>query len=124
MGCPIATILDTKGPEFRIRSFQDKSVELEAGNAFTLTVDDVTGTAGKVSVTYPRLNEEVSAGQLILIDDGLVAVRVQEVRGSDIVCQVENGGTLSANKSIKIPGAHIQLPALTEKEVADIRFGV
>ena len=124
MGCPIATILDTKGPEIRIRSFQDKSVELEAGNAFTLTVDDVTGTAGKVSVTYPRLNEEVSAGQLILIDDGLVAVRVQEVRGSDIVCQVENGGTLSANKSINIPGAHIQLPALTEKDVADIRFGV
>ena len=124
MGCPIATILDTKGPEIRIKSFETKTVELNAGDAFTLTVDDVTGTASKVSVTYPKLNEEVTPGQVILIDDGLVAIRVQEIKGRDIVCQVENGGTLSANKSINIPGAHIQLPALTEKDVADIRFGV
>ena len=124
MGCPIATILDTKGPEIRIKSFETKTVELNAGDAFTLTVDDVTGTASKVSVTYPKLNEEVAPGQVILIDDGLVAIRVQEIKGRDIVCQVENGGTLSANKSINIPGAHIQLPALTEKDVADIRFGV
>ena len=80
--------------------------------------------AQRVSVTYPKLHEEVSPGQEILIDDGLVAIRVQEIRGGDIVCHVENGGTLSANKSINIPGAHIQLPALTEKDVADIRFGV
>ncbi len=124
LGSPVATILDTKGPEIRIKSFETKSVELTAGDTFTLTVDDVPGTASKVSVTYPKLNQEVSEGQLILIDDGLVAIRVQEIKGSDIVCQVENGGALSANKSINIPGAHIQLPALTEKDVADIRFGV
>ena len=124
MGSPIATILDTKGPEIRIKSFETKTVDLTAGETFTLTVEDVPGTASRVSVTYPRLHEEVSPGQEILIDDGLVAIRVQEIRGSDIVCQVENGGTLSANKSINIPGAHIQLPALTEKDVADIRFGV
>ena len=124
MGSPIATILDTKGPEIRIKSFEAKTVDLTAGETFTLTVEDVPGTASRVSVTYPRLHEEVSPGQEILIDDGLVAIRVQEIRGSDIVCQVENGGTLSANKSINIPGAHIQLPALTEKDVADIRFGV
>ena len=124
MGRPIATILDTKGPEIRIKSFEAKTVDLTAGETFTLTVEDVPGTASRVSVTYPRLHEEVSPGQEILIDDGLVAIRVQEIRGSDIVCQVENGGTLSANKSINIPGAHIQLPALTEKDVADIRFGV
>ena len=124
MGCPVATILDTKGPEIRIKSFETKTVELTAGETFTLTVDDVTGTAQRVSVTYPKLNQEVTPGQVILIDDGLVAIRVQEIKGSDIVCEVENGGTLSANKSINIPGAHIQLPALTEKDVADIRFGV
>jgi len=124
MGCPVATILDTKGPEIRIKSFETKSVELNAGDVFTLTVDDVPGTASKISVTYPKLNQEVSEGQVILIDDGLVAIRVREIKGSDIVCEVENGGTLSSNKSINIPGAHIQLPALTEKDVADIRFGV
>ena len=124
MGCPVATILDTKGPEIRIKSFETKSVELNAGDTFTLTVDDVPGTDAKVSVTYSKLNQEVEPDQVILIDDGLVAIRVQEIKGSDIVCQVENGGTLSANKSINIPGAHIQLPALTEKDVADIRFGV
>ena len=124
MGSPVATILDTKGPEIRIRSFESKTVELTAGETFTLTVEDVPGTARRVSVTYPRLHEEVVPGQEILIDDGLVAMRVQEIQGPDIVCRVENGGTLSANKSINIPGAHIQLPALTEKDVADIRFGV
>ena len=124
MGAPIATILDTKGPEIRIKSFEAKNVELNAGDTFTLTVDDVPGTAAKVSVTYAKLNQEVEPGQVILVDDGLVAIRVQEIKGSDIVCRVENGGTLSANKSLNIPGAHIQLPALTEKDVADIRFGV
>lgn len=124
MGCPIATILDTKGPEIRIKSFESKTVELAAGEDFTLTVEDVPVTAQRVSVTYPKLNQEVSPGQEILIDDGLVAIRVREIKGPDIICQVENGGTLSANKSINIPGAHIQLPALTEKDVADIRFGV
>ncbi len=124
MGCPVATILDTKGPEIRIRSFETKTVDLAAGETFILTVEDVPGTAQRVSVTYSRLHEEVAPGQEILIDDGLVAMRVREIRGGDIVCQVENGGTLSANKSINIPGACIQLPALTEKDVADIHFGV
>ncbi len=124
MGSPVATILDTKGPEIRIRSFESKTVDLAAGEPFTLTVEDVPGTARRVSVTYAKLNEEVAPGQEILIDDGLVAIRVKEIQGPDILCEVENGGTLSANKSINIPGAHIQLPALTEKDVADIRFGV
>ncbi len=124
MGSPVATILDTKGPEIRIRSFESKTVDLTAGETFTLTVEDVPGTARRVSVTYPRLHEEVIPGQEILIDDGLVAMRVREIQGGDIICEVENGGTLSANKSINIPGARIQLPALTEKDVADIRFGV
>jgi pyruvate kinase len=124
LGKPVATILDTKGPEIRICGFEEKSVTLESGDIFTLTTGDVAGSKERVSVTYPRLHEELAPGQQILIDDGLVAIRVERIKGTDIVCTVENGGTLSSNKSINIPGVHIQLPALTEKDVDDIRFGV
>ena len=124
MGRPVATILDTKGPEIRIKSFEPKSITLEEGDVFTLTTEDIVGNQGWVSVTYPRLHEELSPGQEILIDDGLVAIRVDRIEGTKIICTVENGGTLSANKSINIPGVHIQLPALTEKDIDDIRFGV
>lgn len=124
MGVPVATILDTKGPEIRIKTFEEKSITLEAGDTFTLTAEDIVGNQSKVAVTYPKLYEEVEAGQVILIDDGLVAIRAEQIKGQEIVCTVENGGTLSANKSINIPGVHISLPALTEKDIADIRFGV
>ena len=124
MGRPVASILDTKGPEIRIRSFETKSISLEAGDLFTLTTREVQGNGSLVSVTYPELHKEVSAGQEILIDDGLVALKVEKIDGQDIRCTVENGGTLSANKSINIPGVHIHLPALTEKDVSDIQFGV
>jgi len=124
MGRPVAAILDTKGPEIRIRSFETKSISLEAGDSFTLTTREVQGNGSLVSVTYPELHKEVSVGQEILIDDGLVALKVEEINGQDIRCVVENGGALSANKSINIPGVHIHLPALTEKDVSDIRFGV
>ena len=124
MGRPVATILDTKGPEIRIKSFEEKSITLEAGDPFTLTTEDVVGNRGWVSVTYPQLHQELSPGQQILIDDGLVSIRVDRIEDTRIICTVENGGTLSANKSINIPGVHIQLPALTEKDVDDIRFGV
>lgn len=124
MGWPVAAILDTKGPEIRIRSFGTQSVELKTGETFTLTTRDVVGDEKRVSVTYSGLHEELYPGQVILIDDGLVAIRVEEIQATEIVCRVENGGTLSANKSINIPGAHIRLPALTEKDVEDIRFGV
>ena len=124
MGRPVATILDTKGPEIRTRAFGTKRVTLETGAPFTLTTDDVTGDASRVSVSYAGLHEELRPGQEVLIDDGLVALRVNEIKGHDILCTVENGGELSANKSINIPGVHIHLPALTEKDVEDIRFGV
>ena len=124
MGRPVATILDTKGPEIRIRCFEEKSVTLEAGDTFTLTTEEMTGTHEMVSVSYSKFHEELFPGQEILIDDGLVAVRVERIEGTNIVCTVENGGVLSANKSINIPGVHIQLPALTEKDIEDIRFGV
>lgn len=124
MGKPVASILDTKGPEIRIKSFSTKTIELAAGDTFTLTTDDIVGDSTKVSVTYTNLHEEVAPGQTILIDDGLVGIEVKEISGHDIICNVVNGGTLSANKSINIPGAHIQLPALTERDIDDIVFGI
>ena len=124
MSYPVATVLDTKGPEIRIKGFGAKSVELKTGDDFTLTAEDIVGDAHKVSVTYANLPAEVEPGTKILIDDGLVGIEVKEIEGQDILCTVVNGGTLSANKSINIPGAHIQLPALTERDIADIRFGI
>ena len=124
MSRPVATILDTKGPEIRIKSFDVKKIDLEAGNTFTLTTADEVGNASRVSVTYPKLHQEVAPGMEILIDDGLVALKVEEIQGQDIRCVVENGGSLSANKSINIPGVHIHLPALTEKDISDLEFAV
>ena len=124
MGLPIATVLDTKGPEIRIRSFETKSIELHAGDIFTLTSRDIVGNQGVVSVTYPNLPQEVQRGQRILIDDGLVELDVEEIRDTEIICKAANAGTLSANKSINIPGVHISLPALTEQDVSDIIFGI
>ena len=124
MGRPVAAILDTKGPEIRIRSFGCGAVELQEGASFTLTTCQAEGDQSRVSVSYDRLHEDVAPGQQILIDDGLVALRVEEIAGQDIRCTVENGGQLSSNKSLNIPGVHINLPALTEKDVEDLRFGV
>lgn len=124
LGLPVATILDTKGPEIRIRRFETPTVELRAGADFTLTTLDEPGTAERVSVTYADLPREVSPGQMILIDDGLVGIRVEETGPDFVRCTVVNGGVLSANKSINIPGAAISLPAITEKDVEDLRFAV
>ena len=124
MSRPVATVLDTKGPEIRIKSFSTKTIELSAGDTFTLTAEDIVGDKTRVSVTYGNLPAEVEPDQMILIDDGLVGIKVREIRGADIVCTVINGGTLSANKSINIPGARIRLPSLTEKDIDDIRFGI
>ena len=123
LGAPVATILDTKGPEIRVRSFA-APVELKAGDEFTLTTEDITGDEHRVSVTYNELPQELAPDQQILIDDGLVGMCVKEIRGADIICTVINGGRLSSNKSINIPGANINLPALTEQDISDIKFGV
>ncbi|MCI7158619.1 MAG: pyruvate kinase, partial [Flintibacter sp.] len=84
MSRPVATIMDTKGPEIRIKSFDVKSISLEAGDTFTLTTEDVVGNGERVAVTYPKLHEEVKPGMEILIDDGLVALRVEEIQGAEI----------------------------------------
>ena len=121
---PIATILDTRGPEIRIRAFSTPSITLNEGDGFILTTGDVTGNSGRVSVTYPLLHEELTAGCHVLIDDGLIDLAVEKILGQEIHCVVVAGGTLSANKSINIPSISIPLPSLTDKDRADIRFGV
>lgn len=124
LGAAVATILDTKGPEIRVKTFASGSVTLAEGAAFTLTTRDVPGDESCVSVTYSNLHNELKPGCRVLIDDGLIELRVEEVRGQDIVCAVACGGPLSSNKSINIPDVHIQLPSLTEKDKEDLRFAV
>ena len=124
LGAAVATILDTKGPEIRVKTFASGSVTLTEGAAFTLTTRDVPGDESCVSVTYSNLHNELKPGCRVLIDDGLIELRVEEVRGQDIVCTVGCGGPLSSNKSINIPDVHIQLPSLTEKDKEDLRFAV
>ena len=125
LGAPVATILDTKGPEIRIKTFADGPVTLEQGQGFILTTDDVPGDGRRVSVTYANLHKEVGPGCRILVDDGLIELRVQKVEGHEIHCEVENGGPLSSNKSINIPDVHILLPSLTDKdrEESEVRRG-
>lgn len=122
LGYPVAALMDTKGPEIRIKSFRDGPITLSEGDTFTLTTQDVEGDASQVSVTYPNLHNEVDTGTRILIDDGLIELVVSEVKGQSIICQVESGGSLSNNKSINIPDTSIQLPALTDKDREDLRF--
>ena len=124
LGRPVATILDTKGPEIRIRTFGCGRIELADGDAFTLTTRDVEGDARQVSVTYANLHQELQPGCHVLIDDGLVDLEVEEISGQDIRCKVVTGGPLSNHKSINIPGVSIALPALTDKDKDDLRFAV
>lgn len=122
VGIPVAAMLDTKGPEIRIRSFKDGSIELRQGDTFILTTEDVEGDNTRVSVTYENLAQELEPGNTVLIDDGLIGLKVERINGNNIECAVESGGPLSNNKSINIPGAHINLPAITEKDISDLKF--
>ena len=122
LGAAVATILDTKGPEIRIKTFENGPVHLREGGAFTLTTRDVPGTEEMVSVTYENLHAELRPGCRVLIDDGLVELRVRDTSGQDIHCDVVTGGELSSNKSINIPDVSIHLPSLTAKDREDLRF--
>ena len=124
LGRPVATILDTKGPEIRIKSFAGGPVTLEKGQTFTLSTDEVEGSCQQVSVTYLNLHNEVEPGCRILVDDGLIELVVEQVEGHNIRCTVENGGPLSNNKSINIPDVSIMLPSLTDKDKDDLKFAV
>ena len=124
LGFPVATMLDTKGPEVRIRKFREGSVELKQGQTFILTSDDVEGTAERCSITYAGLPNDVKKGTVILIDDGLIELSVESVHGNDIVCRVLNGGKVSDNKGINVPNVRLSIPFLSERDKSDIKFGV
>lgn len=123
LGLPIATMLDTKGPEIRTGDFAEGRVMLEAGQLFTLTTLDVPGDQNRVSVTYKDLPKDVTAGSTILIDDGLVGMTVEHVTETDVCCRVNNAGAVSNHKGINLPGVHLSMPYISEKDRADIIFG-
>lgn len=125
LGVHIPLILDTKGPEIRVTSFAGGHVDLEEGASFTLYSDPAhVGDANGVGVTYPYLAEDVSKGDVILVDDGLVALTVTGVSGPDIVCRVDNGGRVGDHKSINIPGVSIDQSYISDKDRQDILFGI
>ena len=124
-GKPIAILLDTKGPEIRTGILKDgKKVMLQAGNVFTLSTEDIVGDETKTSITYPGLVADVQVGSTILIDDGLIELKVKEKRDTEIVCKIVNGGELGERKGVNVPNVPVRLPAITDKDRDDLRFGV
>ena len=124
-GIPVAIMLDTKGPEVRTKLVRGEKVTLTPGSEFVLTTREIEGDEKGVSVTYARLPELVSPGTRILIDDGLLSMTVREVRdGTDIVCQVVDGGVLGCRKGISVPAVDLQMPSIGEKDREDILFGI
>ncbi len=122
---PVACLLDTKGPEIRIREFKNGSIELKAGQTFTLTTREVEGTEEIVGITYSNLPYDLEAGSKVLIDDGLIEMKVLRIEhGSDIVCEVLNGGKISNKKGINVPGTKLSMPFISEQDRKDIVFGL
>jgi len=120
----IPILLDTKGPEIRIKDFEKGSVELEEGQTFTFYAKERLGDESGVSVTYEALGDSVSKGTVILIDDGKIEVVVTAVEDSNVVCKVMNGGKISNRKSINIPNVRVDMPYISEKDRSDILFGI
>lgn len=124
LGLPVALLLDTSGPEIRVGDFEDGKIELKKGDTFVLTTKDVMGTKDIVSITYKELVHDVKPGMRILIDDGLIEMKVKEVTDTDIVCCVENGGAVSNHKGVNVPNANLSMPYISEKDRGDILFGI
>ncbi len=121
---PIALMLDTKGPEIRIKDFKNKEVQLQTGQIFTLTINNVIGNNDIVSITYQGLPKDVVKGDKILIDDGLIELLVLEVNKTDIKCEVQNGGVISNHKGVNVPGISVNMPYVSQKDKEDIIFGI
>ncbi len=124
LGLPIATMLDTKGPEIRIGTFACKRVQLQAGQIFTLTTEEIEGDDERVSVSYKDLPKDVQPGSRILIDDGLVGMTVEHVTDTEVCCKVLNAGVISDRKGVNIPGAHLSMPFISQKDREDILFAI
>ena len=121
---PIATLLDTKGPEIRLGKFADnKPVEIHDGDTYLLTADDVLCDEKRGSISFKNLPRDVSAGTQILINDGVIELRAEKITGNDIICRVIHGGILSNNKGINVPGAKLSMPYLSDNDMNDLEFG-
>lgn len=120
---PVALLLDMQGPEVRTGMLEEAPAVLEKGKTFTLVNEDIVGDNTRVSVTYKKLYEDVNVGTTILIDDGLIELKVKEIKEKDIVCEIKNGGKLGNRKSVNIPGIHLNLPALKDKDIQDLKDG-
>lgn len=124
LGLPVAALLDTKGPEIRLREFAEGKVMLGAGQTFTLTTEEVVGDEKRVSISYKNLPKDVSVGTHILIDDGLIAMTVKEVTDQDIICEVINGGKVSNKKGVNVPNVELSMDYISPKDYKDIVFAV
>lgn len=123
LGLPVAALLDTKGPEIRLKDVEGGQAELVTGQKFILTTDEVLGNQEKVTITYKNLKNDIDAGTTILIDDGLIEMVVDEINETDIICTVVNGGPISNHKGVNVPGAALSMPYISEADKSDIIFG-
>ena len=124
LGKPVAALLDTKGPEIRLKEFKNGVEMLEAGQTFTLTTREVEGTKEICSVTYKDLPHDVHEGGTIMLDDGLIMLRIEKVTDTDITCTVLNNGKIKTKKGVNVPGVHLSMPYLSQKDREDIIFGI
>ena len=124
LGKPVAALLDTKGPEIRLKEFKNGVEMLEAGQTFTLTTREVEGTKEICSVTYKDLPHDVHEGGTIMLDDGLIMLRIEKVTDTDITCTVLNSGKIKTKKGVNVPGVHLSMPYLSQKDREDIIFGI
>ena len=124
MGLNIATLMDTKGPEIRLKDFKDhKPVVLEDGSIFTLTSREVEGDETICSITFPNLAKDISTGTKILINDGVIELKAVKINSTDIQCEVVHGGTVSDHKGINVPGVKLSMPYISDADMADLAFG-
>ena len=124
LGQPVAALLDTKGPEIRLKDFKNGTEMLEAGQTFTLTTRDVEGTKEICSITYKDLPQDVAPGGTIMLDDGLIKLQIQTVNDTDIVCTVLNNGKIKNKKGVNVPGVHLSMPYMSQRDKDDIIFGI
>ena len=124
LNLPVATLLDTKGPEVRLGDFEDENgVEIKTGDKFTLTTQECLGTKDKCFVNYEGLPSDISVGKTILINDGLVSMKVDKIKGKEIECTVIDGGLLTNHKGVNVPGVELKMPYLSARDMEDLKFG-
>ena len=120
----VASLLDTKGPEIRLRDLKDGKAQLVEGQKFVLTTEEILGDENRVSITYQNLVKDITTGCRILIDDGLIELKAEEVTDTEIVCRVINGGMISNKKGVNVPDVELSMPYISEKDYNDIVFGI